>query len=133
MSRYIFDDSKDHDYDDELDQPRPIYQPAISPGKVTLTSRIVRVAPLATNNHQSAQTVQPSATSVQRKAEMTPSVAPIIDSKMSAWDLAIRPDSTRLSRPIPPRFSASSTASPKKKKPRCHNPAAADQGYPPRL
>ena len=91
MSRYFFDDSKDHDYEGEFERPRPIYQPAISPGKVTLTSRIVRAAPPATNNAP-AKSSQPSATPVQRKAETTPPIAPVIDSQLSAWDLAIRPD-----------------------------------------
>ena len=91
MSRYFFDDSKDHDYEDEFERPGPIYQPAISPGKVTLTSRIVRAAPPPTNNAP-AKSSQPSATPVQRKAETKPPIALVIDSKMSAWDLAIRPD-----------------------------------------
>ncbi|MCG8423615.1 MAG: DUF4157 domain-containing protein [Proteobacteria bacterium] len=91
MSRYFFDDSKDHDYEDEFERPGPIYQPAISPGKVTLTSRIVRAAPPPTNNAP-AKSSQPSATPVQRKAETTPPIATVLDSKMSAWDLAVRPD-----------------------------------------
>ena len=92
MSNYFFDDFKDHAYKYELDEHRTVHRPAISPGKVTLTSRIVRAVPLAANSHQSTQTAQPTIAPVQRKAETPMRSDPGADSEMSTWDIAFRPD-----------------------------------------
>ena len=92
MSDYFFDDSKDHAYRDERDEPGPDDRPAISPGKVTLTSRIVRAAPLATAHHQSAQKPSPTAAPVQREARTPLQLHPGAEDEMSAWDIAFRPD-----------------------------------------
>lgn len=91
MSEFFFDDSKGHTYRNELDERRPVYRPRISPGKVTLTSRIVRAVPLATNNDHPAQIPPQAAAPIQRKAETSMQSEPGADSEMSAWDIAFRP------------------------------------------
>ena len=90
MSDFFFDDSKDHVYDDEFGPRRPAYRPAVSPGKVALTSRIAATAPAGARGHQQAASSSASGAPVQRKAMDHERIVP--GSGMSNWDVAFRPD-----------------------------------------
>ena len=89
MSEIFFEDSRDHVYN-ELDPHRPMYRPAVSPGKATLTSRIARSAPAGADGHLPTRPASSSAAPVQRKAVDEERSVP--GSGMSDWDIAFRPD-----------------------------------------
>ena len=86
MSEFFFDDFKDYVNGDEFASRRR--RPPISPGKVTLTSRISRVARASIT--QPAKPVSPPAAPVQRKAETHSYRTSEVDK--ADWDLAFRPD-----------------------------------------
>lgn len=89
MSEIFFEDFRDHVHD-ELGPRRPMYRPAVSPGKATLTSRIARAAPAGADGHLPTRSSLASAAPVQRKAADEERSVP--GSGMSDWDVAFRPD-----------------------------------------
>lgn len=86
MSEFFFDDSMDRVHEDGR-VPR---RPAVSPGKVTLTSSIARIASSGLDGQQPAKCSPRSADPIQRGALESQRIAP--GTGMSDWDIAFRPD-----------------------------------------